>query len=426
MSVREKPAANRYLLMKEQEDAYSKHMKALADARPTINTTQPPLSGRLRELQKKNAENRRRMIQGMEKKEKMLDRTQNKTRTPKKFEIRPQTARPKQDIYDDIDLFKQDTDKYKAPTSRIPLIRQPDYTSSSDEIKDPSSFDSDISDSEGIDMGSSENYYYKPEHESENIRFGYGKNFVETDSTTESTSLISTSNSSKKHKSSSTAARTESSTGPKKERVPLVKSSHPTDAETFLTSTDVDDPYKQRSGRESGRKSNIAQPSEPKKPENSTSLSAVIRSKLDSDNQARDIKPPEEKKEEEKKAEEKKEEEKLSSSKSDKKKKSSSSSSSSSSSISSPSSSKLSSSSKHNEKAKEEPEKEKSPEEKHEEDLFSSDFGDSDSDSASSKKSGKQSETPKEEEKKEPSPEKKKSASGDNFESDDDLELPDF
>lgn len=409
MSVREKPAANRYLQMREQEDAYNKHMKALADARPTINTTQPPLSGRLRELQKKNEQNRRMMIAGMERKEKLLDRTKNKSKTPRKFELKPQTARPRQDIYDDIDLFKQDTDKYKAPTSRIPLIRQQEFTTSSDEIQDPSSFDSDITDSDNIDMQSSENY--RPEYESENIRFGYGKNFVETDSTTESTSLVSTSTESKKKSSKSSSAynnaKTDSSAHQPKRRVPLVKAQNPADADTFLTSTDADEKYQPTSGRETERKSNIASQPAQKKAENSLSLSAVMKSKLEpAESQSREAPPPQE---------EKKEEEKLSSTKSSKKDSDFKSDSSSSSSKSSKSSDKP-------KEVKETKEEEKDAEQKHEEDLFSSDFGGDDSESISSESNKDE----KVEDKKDEVKEEKKS-SEENFEDDDDaLDLPDF
>lgn len=48
MSVKDLPVANRYLDVKEKERAYKKHLRAIACAKPTIDTSAPPPPNRMR------------------------------------------------------------------------------------------------------------------------------------------------------------------------------------------------------------------------------------------------------------------------------------------------------------------------------------------------------------------------------------------
>ena len=205
MSVREKPIANRYLAQIEQEEAYKKHTQALANARPTVNTSKPVSSSRIRMMKVRNAENRKRIIQQNEVKERMLSKAQKgkKSTTIAKGEKVSYSSRTKQNVYEDIDLFAIDKTNYKSSTSRIKPQHEAylqDYDDT-DDIPYPSD-DDDDDDIDNLSIGNStanaisDDLDFRVDPQSESIRIGYGDKLV--DSFTESTSIINSSEEKKK------------------------------------------------------------------------------------------------------------------------------------------------------------------------------------------------------------------------------------
>lgn len=196
MSVKEKPAANRYLEQKEQEKAYKKHMTAVANARPTINTTQPELPGRLRELNKKNQAYRKATLKTYEKRDKMMGMATGTTRPKSEYSTQATSARQPYNMYQDIDLFSRDRDRYRADNIRSARrTRYESSSSSSSDFDDPSDYESSSSDSRKNNyetLTSTSDSIQKRQQESERIRIGFGDKLIDTEdpNSTDSTSIL--------------------------------------------------------------------------------------------------------------------------------------------------------------------------------------------------------------------------------------------
>ena len=105
MSVRETPKANRYLDLKEKERAYRKHMEAVANARPTIDTSTPDCPNRLRVKEKADAHYRRQVLTDYSKRERMIASAKDGKRNNQ--EIFPDNYYPDEDDIDFDELVKK-------------------------------------------------------------------------------------------------------------------------------------------------------------------------------------------------------------------------------------------------------------------------------------------------------------------------------
>lgn len=183
MSVKEKPASNRYLEQKEQDKAYRKHMAALANAKSTINTTQPEISGRLRMKAENNRVYRQRALKMMEQRDKMVESNRNKPIADSTLNLShvssSRTNRP--NLYQDIDLFRQDIERHRVHSSKNKVRPTIDsLITTSSEIEDPSSYESSL-----VSKKETVNYNIpsdiKRSHEVERIRIGFGSELIETE-----------------------------------------------------------------------------------------------------------------------------------------------------------------------------------------------------------------------------------------------------
>lgn len=121
MSVRETPKSNRYLDLKEKERAYRKHMEAVANARPTIDTSTPDCPSRLRVKEKADAHYRRQLLTDYSKRERMIASAKDGKRNNQ--ELFPDNYNPDDDDIDFDELVKkyggdniyQDEDKKEIP-----------------------------------------------------------------------------------------------------------------------------------------------------------------------------------------------------------------------------------------------------------------------------------------------------------------------
>ncbi|KAK8895521.1 hypothetical protein M9Y10_023988 [Tritrichomonas musculus] len=129
MSVRETPKSNRYLDLKEKERAYRKHMEAVANARPTIDTSTPDCPNRLRVKEKADAHYRRHLLTDYSKRERMIASAKSGKRPNQ--EIFPDDYNPDDD--DDID-FDELVKKYggdgkkESDANAIIINNQPEKT----------------------------------------------------------------------------------------------------------------------------------------------------------------------------------------------------------------------------------------------------------------------------------------------------------
>jgi hypothetical protein len=72
MSVREKPVANRHLDLINKDEAYRKHVSAVASLRPSINNVQPDFPPRLRVAAIANQRHRQNLLQSYAKHAQMI------------------------------------------------------------------------------------------------------------------------------------------------------------------------------------------------------------------------------------------------------------------------------------------------------------------------------------------------------------------
>lgn len=139
MSVRDLPATNRFLDLKEKEKAYRKHAVALHAAKASINTTQPDTPLRLRVNQRNTAILRNRTIRNMDEHDKLIDAARRGQPLPHfahKTSVTPNRRRPttvKAAELVEYNIFKKDYDPIRPKTDRR-KNRPPIY---SDDIPDP-------------------------------------------------------------------------------------------------------------------------------------------------------------------------------------------------------------------------------------------------------------------------------------------------
>lgn len=162
MSVRETPKSNRYLDLKEKERAYKKHMEAVANAKPTIDTSTPDCPNRLRVKEKADAHYRRHLLTDYSKRERMIASAKEGKRNNQ--DMFPDNYNPDDDEIDFDELVKkyggdiyQDNPEPKEP----PPVKSPEKSPHKTPEKSP--------------------------HKTEKIHFGDGKVKIEEEDAEEIT-----------------------------------------------------------------------------------------------------------------------------------------------------------------------------------------------------------------------------------------------